>query len=89
VAACWLQTQYADMSYAQMDPRVTVGMHNAILKRQDSAQRRYLHAIKTLATVRKLLKPSPSAYELARRDVPETSRPNESGNRRQDRAARR
>ena len=41
-------------------------------RRQSSAQPRYLSAIKTLATVGKLLRPAPTAFELARRSVAET-----------------
>ena len=33
-------------------------------KRQAGSHQRYLHSIKTLATVRKLLKPAPSTLEL-------------------------
>jgi hypothetical protein len=41
-------------------------------KRQTGAQHRYLQAIKSFATVRKLLKPAPSPLDLARKPVPET-----------------
>src|SRR5437588_210302 len=40
-------------------------------KRLDRAQTRYLGAIKALATVQKLLKPMPSAFDLLRRPVAE------------------
>ena len=61
--ACWLQVQYADAAYAQLQGP-SPGQHTAALKRQAGAQQRYLFAIKTLATVRKLLKPAPSTLEL-------------------------
>lgn len=55
VLACWLQAQYADASYAQA--RGT-GANPAdlreMMKRQESAQKRYLASIKQLAVVRKL-----------------------------------
>ena len=63
VIACWLQVQYADAAYAQQ-ASPSPGQHSAMLKRQAGAQQRYLFAIKTLATVRKLLKPAPSTLEL-------------------------
>jgi len=63
VIACWLQVQYADAAYAQLQGP-SPGQHTAALKRQAGAQQRYLFAIKTLATVRKLLKPAPSTLEL-------------------------
>src|SRR5262245_35901484 len=63
VIACWLQTQYADASYAQQQ-NPSPAQHTAALKRQAGSHQRYLHAIKTLATVRKLLKPVPSTLEL-------------------------
>jgi hypothetical protein len=63
VIACWLQVQYADAAYAQQTSP-SPGQHTAALKRQAGSHQRYLHAIKTLATVRKLLKPAPSTLEL-------------------------
>jgi hypothetical protein len=63
VIACWLQVEYADAAYAQLQGP-SPGQHTAALKRQAGAQQRYLFAIKTLATVRKLLKPAPSTLEL-------------------------
>jgi hypothetical protein len=73
VIACWLQVQYADAAYAQLQAP-SPGQHTAALKRQAGAQQRYLYAIKTLATVRKLLKPALSPVDLALRPIPE-SRP--------------
>ena len=37
-----------------------------IQRQQDAAHRRHLSAVRTLATVRKLLRPSPSPVEIAR-----------------------
>jgi hypothetical protein len=70
IVACWLQVHYADGSYAQLkggDP----AQHTLMIRRQNAAQQRYLHAIKALATVRKLLRPSPSPVDLLRRTVAE------------------
>jgi hypothetical protein len=73
VVACWLQVQYADAAYAQLQGP-NPAQHSAALKRQAGAQQRYLYAIKTLATVRKLLRPALSPVDLALRPIPE-SRP--------------
>ena len=73
VIACWLQVQYADAAYAQQTSP-SPGQHTAALKRQAGAHQRYLHSIKTLATVRKLLKPALSPVDLALRPIAE-SRP--------------
>jgi hypothetical protein len=70
IVACWLQVHYADGSYAQLkggDP----AQHTLMMRRQNAAQQRYLQAIKALATVRKLLRPSPSPVDLLRRTVAE------------------
>ena len=57
VVACWLQVQEADLRYAQMG-NCTIAQANFHLKRQDRAHRRFLSALKTLATVRKLALPT-------------------------------
>jgi hypothetical protein len=49
--------------------------------RHDRAQKRYLSALKTLATVRKLLRPFPSTLDLLMRNVGETSVPESIKNR--------
>ncbi len=72
VAACWLQTLYADAIYAQSQgPGATPAVLRELMRRQESAQRRYLDAIKKLTLVRKLLKPALSPLELASRPVRE------------------
>jgi len=70
VVACWLQTNYADAAYAQLKGNGPA-QHTAALRRQNSAQQRYLQAVKALATVRKLLRPGLSPVDLAMRPVPE------------------
>jgi hypothetical protein len=72
VTATWLQTNYYDGMMAQLK-----GTKNAqwkvIERQQDAANRRHQGAIKSLATVRKLLTPAPSPLEIARRmDMPES-----------------
>jgi hypothetical protein len=70
VIACWLQTHYADTVYAQMKGNAP-GQHAAAVRRQNSAQQRYLQAMRALVTIRKLLRPAPSPLDLAMRPVPE------------------
>jgi hypothetical protein len=66
VTACWLQVQHADAVYAQTlkaDGRASV--LREILRRQESAQRRHLAAVKQLALIRKLLRPASSSRRPA------------------------
>jgi hypothetical protein len=56
VLVCWLQAQYADASYAQTRGRdATPATMRELMKRQESAQKRYLASLKQLAVVRKLV----------------------------------
>ena len=71
IVSCWLQTNYADSAYAQLPKGTNPAQHTAALQRQNSAQQRYLQAVKALATVRKLLRPGLSPVDLAMRPVPE------------------
>ena len=56
IVACWLQVQEADLRYAQSD-HCSLAQANFHLRRQDRAHRRFLSAMKALATVRKLSLP--------------------------------
>ena len=56
VVACWLQVQEADLRYAQAG-NCSIKHSDFHLRRQDRAHRRFLSAMKTLATVRKLVLP--------------------------------
>lgn len=56
VVACWLQLSHADLLIAQAE-RITLQQGNYHQRQQDRAHRRYLSAIKTLATVRRLALP--------------------------------
>lgn len=74
IAICWLQVNYADALAAQTNP--TVPIHQTTLqKRQTSAQHRYLRAIQSLATVRKLLRTAPSPIEIATRMTSSNAKP--------------
>jgi hypothetical protein len=64
--SCWLQVHYSDAAYAQLKGN-SPAQHTAALRRQNSAQQRYLQAVKALATVRKLLRPAPAPVEIATR----------------------
>jgi hypothetical protein len=74
VALCWLQASYADAAYAQLSGRgATPAQRAEAQQRQTSAQNRYLQAIKALATVRKLIRPVPSLFDLGLHPVAETT----------------
>jgi hypothetical protein len=64
VTACWLQVNYYDALWTQ-NKQCSPAQTKLLQHQQDAAHRRYLSAIKTLATVRKLLTPSRSPVEIA------------------------
>ena len=60
IAVCWLQTCQASLQAShqlQTTPRQLPDQENWLQQRQDRAQARLLAAIKTLAQIRKLLRP--------------------------------
>jgi hypothetical protein len=57
ILACWVQMHHADMLFA-VDESKSEAVRKELLKRQESAQRRYSDAIKQLAQLRKLLQPA-------------------------------
>jgi len=65
VAMTWVQLAHLDALAAQAaggsEARVKL-----IQRQQDAAHRRHLSAVRTLATVRKLLRPAPSLLQIAR-----------------------
>jgi hypothetical protein len=63
VVTTWLQTAYFDGLLAQARG-ASEAQAKMLQRQQDAAHRRHFTAVKTLATVRKLLKPSPSTLEL-------------------------
>src|SRR5262245_20865971 len=72
ILCCWLQVWHVDALYAGLTTEaVTAELLRELQRRQDSTQRRYLAAIKCLALVRRLLRPAPSALDLARAQVAE------------------
>jgi hypothetical protein len=64
VAACWLQVSYYDGLIAQTR-QGTPAQAKLLQQQQDTAHRRYLSAVTTLATIRKLLTPPRSPVEIA------------------------
>jgi hypothetical protein len=66
VALSWLETHLYDRLMAQARKAGTAGLR-ALPDLQDRAQRRHLAALKTLATVRKLLTPAPSPLDFSTR----------------------
>jgi hypothetical protein len=72
VTATWLQTAYYDGLLAQAAGAGEARLR-ALQRLQDAAGRRHLAAIKQLALVRRLLRPSPSPLELLRAPVGEAS----------------
>jgi hypothetical protein len=66
VTATWLQVSYFDGLLAQAKG-VSEAQAKALQRQQDAAHRRHLAAVKTLATVKKLLTPTPSPLEIATR----------------------
>jgi hypothetical protein len=71
IVACWLQVNYADAHYAGLK-EASATQQTMALQRQDSAQRRYLRALKELAKMRKLLRPPVSPLDWLRQPVAET-----------------
>jgi hypothetical protein len=57
VASCWLQLHYAELIYNQNLPKLTLREDDYYQKRLDRLHKRYLSAMRSLAQVRKLLKP--------------------------------
>ncbi len=60
IVACWLQVSYADAAAAQSGG-MTIHQADHVIRRQDSAHRRYLTAVGALATVRRMLGPGATA----------------------------
>jgi hypothetical protein len=56
VVLCWLHVHYADYQYA-LAAEAALQYREFLQRQQDRAQRRYLAAIKSLSTIRRLLRP--------------------------------
>ena len=65
-ALCWLECYYLDALAAQLRAQFGAPVQiEAIERRRDHAQRRFLAAIRSLASLRKLLRRSPAPIEIA------------------------
>ena len=69
IVACWLQLQYYEVLYAQNFRQLSLRQSESQQKRIDQAHRRYLSAIRTLAQVRKLVKPSVAQINIAEKQI--------------------
>ena len=54
IAMCWLQAAYCDLTYAKAT-ECSMQQAGFLLKRQAESHRRFLNAVRTLATVRSLI----------------------------------
>lgn len=66
IAACWLALHHAEATAPRM-AGAPPAHHVAAQKRINLCQNRYVHAIRALATIRKLLKPALAPIEVATR----------------------
>ena len=69
IVACWLQLHYAELLYVQNLPDFAQEQDEYYQKRLDRLNRRYLSAIRSLAQVRKLLKPSAAQINIADKQI--------------------
>ena len=77
VVISWLEVYHSDIDLAGRlvnQPEASAATQ-AAQKRLDRAHQRYLTAIKSLATVQKLVRPPLSPFDLAQRSIPETTTP--------------
>jgi hypothetical protein len=65
IASCWLQLHYAELLYNQQLPELTLEQDEFHQKRLDRLHRRYLSSMRSLAQVRKLLKPKVAQINVA------------------------
>ena len=69
VVACWLQLQHAEAAYATNLGKPTTAQSEYHQRRLDRVHRRFLAAIRTLAQVRKLLKPTLTQINVGQQQV--------------------
>ena len=77
IVISWMEVYHGDVDLARrlLEAPGDGPVAKAAQKRLDRAHVRFLSAVKALATVQKLLKPSPSAFDLLRRPVAEAPSP--------------
>ena len=69
VVACWLQINHTDTIFAG-NQSSSESVRKELLKRQESAQHRYVYAIKQLAQLRKLVAPKARAVRVKASEDP-------------------
>jgi hypothetical protein len=69
IVACWVQLQYADLLYIQNLPNLSLEQDEHYQKRLDRLHKRYLSAVRSLAQVRKLLKPSATQINIGDKQI--------------------
>lgn len=69
VVATWFQVQYFESLYAQNIRNLTIPQSEYHQKRLDRAHKRHLSAVRTLAQVRKLLKPALAQINIADKQI--------------------
>lgn len=75
IASCWLQLHYAELLYNQELPNLTREQDEYHQKRLDRLHRRYLSAMRSLAQVRKLLKPKVAQINIGEKQQINTVTP--------------
>ena len=75
VASCYLQLHYAELIYNQELPKFTNEQDDYYQRRLDRLHRRYLSAMRSLAQVRKLLKPKVAQINIGEKQQINTVTP--------------
>jgi hypothetical protein len=75
VASCWLQLHYAELIYNQELPKLYLEQDDYHQKRLDRLHKRYLSAMRSLAQVRKLLKPKVAQINIGEEQQINTGTP--------------
>ncbi len=75
VASCWLQLHYAELIYNQELPKHNREQDEYHQKRLDRLHRRYLSSMRSLAQVRKLLKPKVAQINIGEKQQINTLAP--------------
>jgi hypothetical protein len=75
VASCWLQLHYAELFYDQELPKLSLDQDDHHQKRLDRLHKRYLSAMRSLAQVRKLLKPKVAQINIGEKQQINTGAP--------------
>jgi hypothetical protein len=71
IAVCWVHVQWADSIYVQTlkQGNASLALIEHLQKRQDRCHRRLLTGVQSLATVRKLMRPTVAQVNIAEKQV--------------------